>query len=153
MITCCPQTQSFPPSAVHISLLFWKNYFDRPEARGPFAAQGSLDLVQSRCILGTCIRHWTKATKQSPTLSLSAPCEHHSIRIIDLILIAANCWRFELIFYRATCILLTRQRNHTKQIDNQTICGGPLFAEARGTCPACPGVNPALIIYMHREAL
>ena len=48
MIICSPQTQSFPPSAVDIGLLFWKNNFDRPKARGPFAPQGSLDFVQSR---------------------------------------------------------------------------------------------------------
>ena len=35
------------------------------------------------------------------------------------------------------------------------ICGGPLFAEARGTCPVCPAVNPALaeLIYIFVKGL
>ena len=127
-----------------LAFLKKKNNLYRPKARGPLHPKGPWILF-NLVIWLLYVRHWTKATKQSPTLSLSASREHHSIRIY-LILISANCWRFELILYSATCILLTKQRNHTKQTDNQTICGGPLFAEARGTCPVCPAVNPALFI-------
>ena len=58
-------------------------------------------------------------------------------------------WKLELI-----CTVLFRPYSNATQtiayrfIPTKSICGGPLFAEARGTCPVCPAVNPALSLQL-----